>query len=216
LNILSYGRKELPHTQLLYTDLMIRHISGTVSHIGIDHIVVDVHGLGYLIFVPTPTAYTLDTTVKLHTYLAVRETALDLYGFTSLDELDIFILLLGIPKIGPKSAAQILNQTELEVLISAVVAEDPTQLTKLSGLGKKTAEKIVLGLKDAVAERGYDQTGMVGNTVTPGSVHGDAIDALVSLGYPQADARRAVQALPDTVTSVNEAVTAALKELSQS
>lgn len=198
---------------------MIRHIRGTVTHSSTDSIVIDVSGVGYLIYVSRPQDYTLDTEVKLHTHHAIRETASDLYGFTTLDELEVFELLLGLPKIGPKSAAQIMSQTDLETLTTAVTHEDPEHLTKLSGIGKKTAEKVVAGLKDVFLERGYlggADSAHTGAGSAPASFQADAVDALVALGYPQADARRTVQALPNTVTSVNEAVSMALKELSQS
>lgn len=196
---------------------MIRHIAGTVSYIGDTYIVVDVSGIGYLIYVGTPSAYTLEKKVKLHTYLTVRETALDLYGFGSLDELATFELLLGLPKIGPKSAAQILANADLPLLQSAVVHNDPTHLSKMSGIGKKTAEKIVMGLKDKFEM--MDFSGPDGDTFNQQSVSAsfqtDAIDALISLGYPQSEARKSVQALPETITNTNDAVKEALKLLSK-
>ena len=196
---------------------MIRHIAGTVSSHSTDSIVVDVVGVGYLIYVSKPQDFPVDSEVTLHTHQAVRETALDLYGFTTLDELDTFELLLGLPKIGPKSAAQILAQADLELLVEAVSNEDPAHLSKLSGIGKKTAEKVVAGLKDPFEDRGYGVAGTegVGQSTTTG-FQADAVDALVALGYPQAAARKVVQNLSPEITSTNEAVSAALKELSQS
>ena len=196
---------------------MIRHISGTVASVGTDNIVVDVQGVGYLIYVSKPQAFPIESNIKLHTHQAVRETALDLYGFATLDELDIFELLLGLPKIGPKSAAQIMSQADIELLIEAVSTEDPAHLSKLSGIGKKTAEKVVAGLKDSFEDRGYGTTGTTGaGSAASSGFQSDAVDALVALGYPQAAARKAVQNLSPEITSTNEAVSVALKELSQS
>jgi len=193
---------------------MIRHLTGTVRAATAGAVVLDVQGVGYLVAVRDSAAtFPLDSTRSLWTHLAVRENALDLYGFATQDELEIFELLLGLPKIGPKSAMQIMQQADIALLKEAVAKEDPTYLAKMSGIGKKTAEKIVLGLKDIFADRGFSETLAGGPTQ---SWQQETIDALVALGYPQKDAREAVQALPDTVTDTNAALTTALRSLSSS
>ncbi|MAZ30050.1 Holliday junction branch migration protein RuvA, partial [bacterium] len=128
------------------------------------------------------------------------------------DELEIFELLLGLPKVGPKSALQILAQADIALLKDAVAQEDPTYLTKMSGIGKKTAEKIVHELKDVFAERGFSGAAVVAG-VSAGWQQ-ETIDALVALGYPQKAAREAVQALPEDITDTNTALTTALRNLS--
>src|SRR5690606_3850094 len=108
--------------------------------------VLDVHGIGYLVFISGKTTYTHGDQCTLFTHLAVRENALDLYGFSTRDELSVFEALIKIPKIGPKTAIQILSQTDLTTLSRAVSSDDASYLSKMSGIGKKSAEKIVAGL----------------------------------------------------------------------
>lgn len=169
---------------------MIRQLTGTVADIGQSFVVLDVHGVGYLIYTNSPANHLLDTPAQFFTHLAVRENALDLYGFTDRDTLAVFELLIDLPKIGPKSALQILTQADISLLKESVENNDPVHLSKLSGIGKKSAEKIVIGLKDKFEKIGYtyNQT----NNSTPATYTSDTIDALIALGYPAVDARRVV------------------------
>lgn len=196
---------------------MIRQIRGTVASHTHDAVVIDVGGVGYLVRTSTAgTSFPLNTEITLHTYLAVRETALDLYGFLTLDELDVFEMLITLPKIGPKSAAGILAQADIAMLKKAVLQNDPTYLSKMSGIGKKSAEKIVAGLKDTFENLGItDENTTSGTTSDVVSTHAaDTIDALIALGYTPQDARKAVSELPSDITNANDAVRAALKLLS--
>lgn len=202
--------------KLLYTEIMIRHIKGKVDYISIDYVVVDVNGVGYQIYVSNPVAHSLDEEVKFFTHQAIRETASDLYGFKSLDELEVFELLLTLPGIGPKSAAQIMKQAEIELIKTSVTNEDPEHLSKMSGIGKKTAEKIVAGLKDKfeyLTAESYESTNSSSNSTT--GFQSDAIDALISLGYPQSEARKIIQKLPPEINNANDAIKEALKQLGQ-
>lgn len=195
---------------------MIRHISGKIAHTSNTAVVVDVSGVGYLVHVSSPTSFKLEQTVKFHTHHAIRETASDLYGFITLDELEIFELLLTLPKIGPKSAAQILGQADIELLKTAVLNNDPSHLSKMAGIGKKTAEKVVVGLKDKFEDLGMALAGSESSNLTTQSFQTDAIDALISLGYPQSEARKVVQQLPPDIINANDAVRESLKELGKS
>ncbi len=195
---------------------MIRHIHGTIADITEGQIVVDVSGVGYLINVHQTTEhFTLASEIKLFTHLAVRETAQDLYGFPTRDELELFTILLTLPKIGPKSALQIMQKADSELLKTSVLSGDAAHLSKMSGLGKKTAEKVVLGLKDAFEHfaGAYANNTEVDGTVVEAPFTVDAVDALIALGYPQADARKAIQKLSPEITTATQAVHAALKEL---
>lgn len=196
---------------------MIRQLTGIVADITDGSVVIDVGGVGYLVATPlSPAHFTFGSTVTLHTHLAVRETALDLYGFGSRDDLHLFSLLLGIPKVGPKSALQIMTQADVAMIKKAVLSDDASYLHKMAGIGKKTAEKIVIELKDKFDGFSSSDTAADGGDVvadTPFAA--DAIDALVALGYPQVDARKAVQQLPADITTANEAVRAALQQLGQ-
>ena len=189
---------------------MIRSLTGKLAAIQPGAVVVSVGGVGYLVAVTTtPASGSLGSEITLHTYLAVRETALDLYGFTTLDELEIFELLITLPKVGPKSALQILAQADIELLKQAVLQNDASYLSKMSGIGKKTAEKIVLELGEKFADR-FDAS--VATSAGAQSDASDVIDALVALGYPLTDARSAAQKLPPNLNT-NEAVKEALRQL---
>ncbi len=190
---------------------MIAQLTGTVVDIRPAAVVIEVVGVGYLIFVRPSAGFVLGETSTLFTHLAVRENALDLYGFQTVAEREMFELLIKLPKIGPKSALQILSQAELEILVKAISDQDATYLTKLSGIGKKTAEKIVAELKD---------------TPLPGPAHGraagaqptgqdDVIDALVALGYSPKDARDSFAKIPADITETKARITYALKVVTE-
>lgn len=198
-------------------EYMIRQIEGVAAHIEDGTVVVDVGGIGYLVHLPAlPQNLSLGARVTFHTHLAVRENALDLYGFIDRDSLEVFELLITLPKIGPKSALQILRQADIALLKQAVLNDDASYLSKMSGIGKKSAEKIVAGLKDkfehADAGAYLAQTDGEDNSYVR-----DTIDALVSLGYPESDARKTVRQLAETnpeIATSPEALKAALKVLS--
>lgn len=193
---------------------MIRSLHGTVESTSHTHLVLNVNGVGYLIYMNTLRyGYDIGDILHLHTYLAVRETALDLYGFPTLQELDFFQLLLTIPKIGPKSALQILSQADISILTEAVKMKDASMLHKLSGIGKKTAENIVQFLHDKLEHVAITGTGTTSDNPTD-RTQSDAIDALISLGYPAADARSTVRAITD-YTDTKNLITLALRQLSQ-
>jgi Holliday junction DNA helicase RuvA len=194
---------------------MIRQISGIVADIGISFVVVDVGGVGYLVYTNSPSSHLLDAPIRLFTHLAVRENSLDLYGFPDRDTLEIFELLIDLPKIGPKSALQILTQADISLLREAVHNDDPGYLSKLSGIGKKSAEKIVSGLKDKFESRGYDEVSIRSSGSAPTHTS-DTIDALIALGYPAMDARRIVleiAAEDPSLTSSADTIKIALKLL---
>lgn len=197
---------------------MIRQITGVVADIGPTYLVVDVGGLGYLVYTNAPAAYQVGSTTCFFTHLAVRENALDLYGFADRDTLEIFELLIELPKIGPKSALQILTAADINLLKEAVRNDDPSYLSKLSGIGKKSAEKIVAGLKDAFENRGYADP-VPGTPASTLALHtSDTIDALIALGYPAPDARRVVievTGLNADLTSSADLIKLALKSLNR-
>ena len=190
-----------------YDTVMISRLTGVVVRIDQNHIVLDEHGVGYRIAVRSSLDYVLEKTVSLNTYLAVRENALDLYGFISLDELRMFEELIKLPKIGPKSALQILIQADITLLHKAINDQDPVYLSKMSGMGKKTAEKIISELKDVFAD-------LLLNQETPAHTGDtDTIDALIALGYTMKDARDAVVKIPLEITNTNERITYALRAI---
>lgn len=190
---------------------MIARLCGTVVDARALHIVLDVKGVGYLIAVRSPFDFTEGSEVTLHTHLAVRENALDLYGFLLHEELTMFEELIKLPKIGPKSAMQILMQADVPTLRKAVVEQDSVYLTKMSGIGKKTAEKIVAELKDVFG----DET-IGGQDITLHGSDADVMDALLTLGYSQREARDVVQKIPANIVGTKARITEALKLLHSS
>ena len=189
---------------------MIRLLSGTVAEVrGHNLILETAGGVGYLVAVTHRLIVLPGEQLRLYTYLTVRETALDLYGFVSQEELELFELLLTISGIGPKSALQIMDQADRALIIEAVTLEDPLHLTKLSSVTKKTAEKIVLGLKDKI-----DATLVVSTPASrEGTVYQDAFDTLVTLGYNPQSVRQVLDAMT-THTTTSAVVSEALRQLS--
>jgi Holliday junction DNA helicase RuvA len=187
---------------------MIRLIFGTVAHTVDNSLIIETTGgVGYLVFVTHRLITLPGETIRLYTHLAVRETALDLYGFIQPEELHLFELLLTISGIGPKSALQILDQADPALIHEAVALEDPLHLTKMANISKKTAEKIVLGLKDKLDTTSFIPTNQVHSTM-----YQDAFDTLVTLGYNPQTIRQILDEIGDTA-STSLLVTEALRQL---
>lgn len=191
-----------------YHSVMIGRLKGTVSAIRPGYAIVSVGGVGYKVFATRELLLSLtqDTETDIWTHLAVRENILDLYGFSNEEELRLFELLLTVSGIGPKSALAILDIASVETLRSAVSAGNASYLTKVSGIGKKTAEKIVLELRDKVG---------VSAESSAASLHGDeeALEAMRALGYSQAEARDALRKVPQGIERSNERLREALRIL---
>jgi holliday junction DNA helicase RuvA len=187
---------------------MIGHLTGKIIHGDLKFVILDVGGVGYK--VNTNTAVLQKNTADIAefwTYLAVRENALDLYGFQTREELNFFELLLTVSGIGPKSALGILSLASLSNLRRAISTGDTGHLTKVSGIGKKAAEKIVVELKDKMDGVGFDDES---NSLS-GDI--DALEALKSLGYSERESREALKKVTD-VFGAGEKVKKALKLLS--
>lgn len=189
---------------------MISRLKGSVAHIDPKYAVLDVQGVGYKVFVTSDTILKikLSDTLTIWTYLAVRENALDLYGFLSLKELSFFELLITISGIGPKTALGILNSASVEAIETAVQTADTSHLTKVSGIGKKVAEKIVMELKDKIEKISHTPE-------SKSAMRGDAdvIEALKALGYRDNEAREALKELPKSIIKTNDKIKEALKIL---
>lgn len=192
---------------------MISSLSGTVRHKGLNSIVVDVSGVGYKVAVNLDTALDVvpGSSIFLWTHLAVRENSLELFGFTERESLEIFELLISISGIGPKTALGILNAASPSTLRQAVAEGDTSYLTRVSGIGKKNAEKIVLELKDKL-KISSDEHSAHHHSKTDT----DALEALISLGYSERDAREALKKTPKEDGGASEKVKQALKILSSS
>ncbi|KND46704.1 MAG: Holliday junction DNA helicase RuvA [Parcubacteria bacterium C7867-006] len=186
---------------------MIGHLKGTIIHQDLKSVILDVSGVGYKVHTNTAVLDSQNSkNIEFWTYLAVRENALDLYGFTTKEELGFFELLLTVSGIGPKSAMGILSVATLQNLRHAISTGDTSHLTKVSGVGKKNAEKIVLELKDKLDGWTSDGVDFVSGDV-------DALEALKSLGYGEKEAREALKKVVDA-KDTGDKVKKALKLLS--
>lgn len=190
---------------------MISRISGTIVDTTNKSLVVDVHGVGYLVFVTTDAIARIESqnmeTVTLWTYLAVRENAMELFGFFSQEELDFFQMLIDISGIGPRGALGIMGMGTVESLKNAIASGDTGYLTKVSGIGRKTAEKIVLELRDKLTLRGH---GSESGTVRAES---DVMQALIALGYREHDVRDVLKDISSDITDTSARIKEALKLL---
>lgn len=202
---------------------MIGYIKGILEEVEEQSVIVDNHGIGYRIFVPSSAfsgAVRTGEEVKLFTYLHVKEDAMQLYGFLTRDDLQIFKLLLGVNGIGPKAGLGILSGLTADELRFAVLADDAATIAKAPGVGKKTAQKLILELKDKLnLEDAFEKK--LANTAARIEVEAgneeaskEAVQALVALGYPSAEALRAVKRVENAAAmDTEEILKAALKKM---
>ncbi len=167
---------------------MIGYLRGTIDQLLPETCYIDVNGVGYRVFIPASTRDKLSagSESKLFTYLNVREDAMLLFGFFTMEEHEMFLLLLTVTGVGPKMALAILSGMKPDGIRSAVGRKDLTALTRISGVGKKTAERIVLELRDKIGQIGADAISeQDGGSAEAGSgtAFDEALAALVSLGY---------------------------------
>ena len=186
---------------------MISYLTGTVIHKDDKYLILDVQGVGYKLFTTIPLfeSALLDKTLSLWTHLAVREDSMTLYGFHTKEELAFFELLISISGIGPKTALGVLNVSSLPALRKAVASGDTSHLTKVSGIGRKIADKIVLELRGKFVDEGENEITLRDEV--------DALEALKSLGYSPLEAREALKQVPKDITSTSARVKHALKSL---
>lgn len=188
---------------------MIARLRGKIIEAYPNRLVVDVHGVGYEVYIPLSTFDHLHAAeglnVDLRTHLHIRETAHTLYGFASEEERDVFLMLIDrVSGIGPAIAMAVLSGLPVSRFKSAVVAGDVAELSRIKGLGKKTAERIVLELKDKVGVTDTWQDAAAGQVSASAA---DAELALIALGYKQVDARKAVRKILDAdATAPTEAL----------
>ena len=200
---------------------MISYIKGELVELTENASVLDHDGMGFLIMMPASILAKLPaigSELKVHTYLYVKEDALDLYGFLTKDDLKVFRLLITVSGIGPKGALAILSTMSPDDLRFAVLAGDSKTISKAPGIGSKTAQKLIIELKDKLkiedvldggADGGYEPQSDMGDTAAA-----EAVMALTALGYSSADATRAVRQVDGGADMDSEALLkAALKKL---
>lgn len=200
---------------------MIAYIKGEVVRVQDGAVILDVHDMGYRVFISGRDADRLPaagSAVKLHTYLNVKEDLLQLYGFLSADDLEIFKMLLGVSGIGPKAALGVLTALTADDLRFAVLSDDVKKISGAPGIGAKTAKKLILELKDKLnLEDAFEQKLADGAQAAAGDVPADAkaeaVQALAALGYSAGDALKAVQRaeVTDDMTT-EEVLKAALRQ----
>jgi Holliday junction DNA helicase RuvA len=192
---------------------MIGKLTGTLLEKNPPQILIDCHGVGYEVDVPMSTFYNLPAVgdkVALLTHFVVREDAQILYGFGSAEEREAFRLLVKISGVGPRTALSVLSGMSVGDLAQAVTAQDSARIVKVPGIGKKTAERLLLELKGKL---GADLA-LAGSPSVVGDAASDIQQALMALGYNEKDAALALKALPKDV-GVSEGIKLALKSLAK-
>lgn len=191
---------------------MIALVRGDLAYKSVDHVIVDTGGVGYRLFIPLSTFYALPDSgeVRLLVHTHVREDALLLYGFFTAAEKEMFALLIGISGIGPKLAVNILSHSTVAELQGAVLAGDAKRLAALPGIGRKTAERLVLELKDKLGAGGGGATVPLPAAAVAGPAPVDPItdvlSALVNLGYKEVQARKVLETMEVTPDAPMEAI----------
>lgn len=197
---------------------MIAHLRGEPVLTGDRWVVIDVGGIGYQVQVTQPVLHQLAQTkepVKLFTHMAVREDAITLYGFMHQRELEMFRILIGVSGIGPQTAMNLLSQIEIEDFAIAILDEDEKTLTRISGIGTKSAKRLILELRDKMKKIG--ETMILRETGRAGPAVHDAVSALISLGFAEKESRDAVSAGAPGLSSptVQDLIKAALARLKE-
>lgn len=189
----------LPRTgKWLYHGEMIRQIQGKVLSTNLTSAIIDVAGFGIEVRMSNPGALPTGSSAVLATHLAVKQDGMDLYGFADEKDRDFFELILSVSGVGPKTALNVLKRASREALVGAIGSRDLNYLTKIVGLGKKSAEKMLVELVDKVGESAHSDQ------------DSEVFDTLVALGYTEREARKAVQDIPANVDGKDARLKAAL------
>jgi Holliday junction DNA helicase RuvA len=172
---------------------MIASIKGEITSKSENDLVISVEGIGFKVMAPKATCAKeiVGNNINLFTHLVVREDALTLYGFESREERDLYTLILSINGVGPKTALSIISTLSVDVIISAALANRDEVFCQVPGIGKKSAQKIIIYMHDKVSQ-------MTGKEMIPGfkDINSEVIDALVGLGYSVVEAQTAIQSIP--------------------
>lgn len=199
---------------------MISYIRGELAAVETEKVIVDVGGVGYGIYMPGQAMGLLPqpgNEVKIHTYLNVREDAMQLFGFLTRDDLEVFKLVIGVSGIGPKGGLSILSHLTPDDLRFAVLSGDVKAISAAPGIGKKTAEKLIIELKDKlniedVLTHAADSSAAA-VPVNNGGIQSEAVQALVALGYGSTESLRAVKQVELDNPTVEDVLKEALKKM---
>ena len=190
---------------------MIVYLKGKIINKGQSFVILETRGVGYKVYV-NPTQYAeldIGQEIEFYVHHHIREDAMDLYGFNTLEDLEMFELLLSISGIGPKSALGVLAISSVSEIKETIVQGDASLLTKVSGIGKKTAERIVLELREKIASLGV----VPGQGTSGATVSSDEIDALMALGYSLQQARETLKKVDSKIKDSGQRIKEALKSL---
>ena len=202
---------------------MYSYIKGELVEVNTDHIVIDVGGIGYMIYIPAQSLNYLPgigEMLKVHTYLYMREDAMILYGFLTKDDLEMFKLLIKVSGIGPKGGLAVLSTLSSDDLRFAVLSGDSKAISKAPGIGSKTAQRVIIDLKDKLSledafEKKLEHENEKINVSSNSQVKNDAVMALNALGYSSTESLKAVSKVEITDDmDVEDVLKAALKHMS--
>ena len=202
---------------------MYSYIKGELAEVNTDHIVIDVGGIGYMIYIPAQSLNYLPgigEMIKVHTYLYMREDAMILYGFLTKDDLEMFKLLITVSGIGPKGGLAVLSTLSSDDLRFAVLSGDSKAISKAPGIGSKTAQRVIIDLKDKLSledafEKKLEHENEKINVSSNSQVKNDAVMALNALGYSSTESLKAVSKVEITDDmDVEDVLKAALKHMS--
>lgn len=203
---------------------MISYIKGEIIYNDSDSLIVENNGIGYKIIVPAFSAQKLCSQkgeVIVYTYMSVREDGITLFGFSSVEERNLYEKLISVSGIGPKAAVSILGVLTPSQLIAAIVSGDSASIARAPGIGKKTAQRVILDLKDKIgneeiAEVFEGSEAMdISQTAAADDDRSEAVEALIALGYSRSEAVRAVSRIYNEGMDVQKILSAALRELSR-
>ncbi|HTY15053.1 MAG TPA: Holliday junction branch migration protein RuvA [Methanoregulaceae archaeon] len=183
---------------------MIAHLYGDITSIGDNYLVLDVNGIGYRISMTETTLRRLSShrgKLRIFTHLIVRDDSLSLAGFLESSELELFLLLITVNRVGPQMALSILSQITPTELVQALTGEDEKRLTRLSGVGPRNARRLILELKDRLKEQGIIAS--PGGTDKTGQARQDVIEALIALGFSSRDSNEAVSRAVSGITETD-------------
>ncbi len=195
---------------------MITYLKGIVSELGESTVVIEAYGIGYEVFCSTRTIgelYNQKETIKLYIHEQIKEDGHDLYGFYHKEDREVFRKLIGVSGIGPKGGMQVLNLYSVQEIIEIIMEQDSKALSKVSGIGPKTAQRIILELKDSISKLHVPDLSLLQTGLQDKESKNEAIEALEVLGYSHQEAKKAVEAVDDYHTSSEELIRKALSLL---
>lgn len=201
---------------------MIYSVTGIVTESSDDFVIVEACGVGYQVFVPEPALRTLqrDQEIKLYTYHHIREDQQTLFGFTTIEDRQLFTILTSVSGVGPKVALKTMSALQTDAIIQAILKENIVALTSVPGIGKRVAERLIVELKDKLpklyAAKDYSKMAVSSAAVAAGQINDDVRIALKTLGYSNEEIKKAVIRASEALTpslSLEDSVKVLLKHL---